>query len=294
MSLRVRFVEVLRRILAHPGWRGWVLFWVLRGLVGLISPRSDVSLDNLARAYPQKSPHWYRRILNAMYDHFSWMAVEYLALIDDPSQALRWVRRVRGREFLDSLLRRGEGCVILAGHGGNWELLSAWLCQSGYPLYAAVRDPNLCDFAELMERYRRTVGLRTLRRERQGVREMFRLPREGGFLGLVADQDGGPLGVPVRFFGRWCSMPGGPASIAAVARVPVVPLSIQRVAPFVHEVTVEEPLYPLEGVSRKKQVTILSQRLSSVLEDMVRRNPDEWLWMHRRWKTKLFPSVTDV
>lgn len=284
MTLKKFLMEALRSF-ASTGKRGKMLYCGIRGILGIVSPRRSVALDNLRKAFPDKEREWHLSTLNRMYDHFSWMTVEYLALLRDPSQALRWVIEVRGKEILDSLISEKKGCVILASHGGNWELLSAWLCQSGYPLQAAVRDPNDEELADLMEQYRRRVGLVTLRKEASGLREMIRLPGRGGFIGLVADQDGGPSGVPVHFLGRPCTMPSGPASIAVLADVPIVPVSIERISPFSHKVTVDGPIFPPDGGSKGDKIGKMCLEVNDALEKMVLRCPEEWLWMHRRWKT---------
>ncbi len=284
MTLKRASMEAVRS-LASTGIRGKMLYGAIRGVLGLLSPRRSVALENIGLAFPDKTPKWHRSILKKMYDHFSWMTVEYLALLKDPSQALRWVTDVEGKDVLDHLVHDKKGCVILASHGGNWELLSAWLCQSGYPLQAAVRDPNDRELAELMEEYRKKVGLVTLRKEASGLREMIRLPSRGGFIGLVADQDGGPSGVPVSFLGRPCTMPSGPASIAVLANVPIVPVSIERTCPFRHRVTVDSPILPPESGSKGEKINELCNEVNKSLETMVLRCPEEWLWMHRRWKT---------
>ncbi len=284
MTIKRLSVEAVRSF-ASTGVRGRILYGFIRTILGIVSPRKSVAMENLRLSFPDKDLSWHRSTLKRMYDHFSWMTVEYLALIEDPSKAIKWVVQVDGKDILDSLVESGKGCVILASHGGNWELLSAWLCQSGYPLQAAVRDPNDRELAELMELYRNRIGLVTLRKETGGLREMVRLPQRGGFIGLVADQDGGPLGIPVNFLGRPCTMPSGPASISILADVPIIPVSIERIAPFRHRVIVEAPLRPPSDGSRGERIGALAYLVNDALERMVIRCPGEWLWMHRRWKT---------
>lgn len=284
MNLKVGLFELTRK-LSSQGLRGKLLYDFIRTAVGLISPRKSVALDNIRLVFPEKDCEWHRSLLREVYDHFSWMLVEYLALVDDPAKALSWVVRVEGKERLDSLLKEGKGCINLGIHGGNWELLSAWMCQSGYPLRAVIRDPDDKAVAQIIEAYRRKVGLVTFRKDRKSLREVVRFPEKGGFLGLIADQDGGPRGIPVNFLGRPCTMPSGPAAISVMARVPVIPIFIERLEPFRHKVTVERPIYPPDEGSRGDRIKALSGKINTALEDMVKRSPGQWLWMHRRWKT---------
>lgn len=284
MNLKVRLLELSRKF-SSQGVRGRLLYGFIRVILSVLSPRKSVALSNIRLAFPDKSPEWRRMILKKMYDHFSLMAVEYLALVDDPPKALRWVSKVQGKGHLDSLLNEKKGCILLTVHGGNWELLSAWICQSGYPLQAVVRDPDDLSVAQVAESYRKKIGLVTVRKDGASLRKTVNFTKKGGFLGLVADQDGGPLGIPVKFFRRPCTMPRGPAAISILAHVPVVPVSIQRLSPFRHKVKIDPPIYPPEDGNRAEKIKVFSEKLNKVMENMVRDRPEEWLWMHRRWKT---------
>ncbi len=284
MSLAVSTIEGLRRFV-RPGWRVKALFWLLRGAFWLVPIRRKEALRALRASFPDRDDDWCRRTLSRCYDHFSWMLVEYLMLQNDPSLLSQMALEAEGTEVLDRLKAQGKGCVILTGHCGNWELGAAWLC-SRYPFETAVRDTDDPAVADLIERYRRNIGLVTLRRELSNMRQMIRRPqKEGVFMALLADQDGGPEGVPVTFLGRPCTMVAGPAVISMTAKVPLIPAITRRLGPFRHKIVIYPPLEMPDGGDRQDQIIALTQRANDALERIVLAAPEQWFWFHRRWKT---------
>ncbi len=284
MTVAVATVEALRRFV-RPGWRAKALFWLFRAVFALVPIRRKEALKALKASFPDKDQAWCRRTLGRCYHHFSWMLVEYLMLQNDPSLLSQMVVETQGTEVLDQLKAQGRGCVLLTGHCGNWELGAAWMCRH-YPFETAVRDTDDPDFAALIEGYRRNIGVVTLRRELANMRQMIRRPqKEGAFLALLADQDGGPEGVAVTFLGRPCTMVAGPAVISLAAQVPLIPAISQRLGPFRHRVVFYPPLeVPSQG-SRNDQVIELTRRANAALERIVLAAPEQWFWFHRRWKT---------
>jgi KDO2-lipid IV(A) lauroyltransferase len=119
------------------------------------------------------------------------------------------------------------------------------------------------------------------------VRDLSRALREGKFLGILADQNSGRNGVFVTFFGRPASTTGAPATLALRFSVPIIPARSLRVGPgFKYEVHVEKPLARPDTGNREEDVRLLTQAFTSRIEDWVRREPGQWLWGHRRWKSR--------
>ena len=275
-------LDLFRRFV-RPGWRADFVAAFFSGGLRCIAPRKKVALENLRQAYPESDKEWRRETVRKCYDHLAWMVAEYLSLVSQPDQVLSWVVSAEGKEILDGLKSSGRGCVILTGHVGNWELLAAWLAQSGYPLTAVVRNPDDPGLAELIEDYRSRAGVGTFEKHFV-MKEAVRFAKRGGFLGLLPDQAWNSSGVQAPFFGRSCFTAGGPAAMAHLAGVPVVPVVSYRIAPFRHRVVISPPL-PLRtegdrsGILRENTI-----RMNEAIEKMVRVCPEQWLWFHRRWK----------
>lgn len=169
---------------------------------------------------------------------------------------------------------------MLTGHIGNWELLGAWLCQKGYPMYAVVQRNEDPETEALIEESRRRIGLKTLSKS-FGLRGVVKALRQGAVVGLLADQHGGEL--TVDFMGHPARTFTGPAVFSLLTGAPIVPVVSFRRAPFRHEVVALPPLALPRG-DRDAQIEALTVEANELLEGLVRRHPEQWLWLHRRWR----------
>lgn len=285
MKAAVTALEILRRTLAYPDWRGRLFYGLLRAVFAGVPFRRRLILDALKVSFPDQDERWRKATLRGIYRHFSWMIVEFLAAVNDPSLVNKMAVQTEGRDVLDRLKAEKKGCFILTGHFSNWEICGAWLPQNGYPMMPAVRDSDDPDFAELIENYRSSLGEKTLRKGTANVRRMIRLARSGAMIALLADQDAGPHAVPVTFLNRRTTMVEGPAALSLTAEVPLIAIYSLRLAPFKYKIIIKPPLNAdLEGRS-VEHVAALTRCANAVLEDMVRLAPEQWFWFHRRWKT---------
>ena len=284
MSASAAALEFLRRALAYPDWRGHVLYGLFRGVFALVPIRRKMVLEALARAFPEKDETWRKETLKGMYRHYSWMIVEFLAAVNDPSLVDKMVVEVEGREIADAQLASGKGCFVLSGHIGNWEISGAWLPRNGYPVDPAARDADDESFAALIERYRASLGEHTLRKGAMNVRGMVRDALAGKWIGLIADQNAGPNAVPVTFLNRRTTMVDGPAALALTAKLPLLTIYGVRLAPFRHKMCILPPICDGTEGRSKENIAEYTLRANAVLEDMVRKTPEQWFWFHRRWK----------
>ena len=158
MKAAVTALEILRRTLAYPDWRGRLFYGLLRAIFAGVPFRRRLILDALKVSFPDQDERWRKATLRGIYRHFSWMIVEFLAAVNDPSLVNKMAVQTEGRDVLDRLKAEKKGCFILTGHFSNWEICGAWLPQNGYPMMPAVRDSDDPDFAELIENYRSSLG----------------------------------------------------------------------------------------------------------------------------------------
>jgi KDO2-lipid IV(A) lauroyltransferase len=282
MKGRAAVLDCIRKWI-RPGWRAAAVASFFSCGLRIIRPRRKVALDNLRLAFPDSDESWRKETVTKCYQHISWMVAEYLSLVSDPSRVHSWIVETEGKEILDELRDSGRGAIILTGHVGNWELLAGWLAQSGYPLTAVVRNPDDPNLSELIETYRAALGVGTIEKHFI-MKDAVRLAKKGGFLGLLPDQAWHSSGVRGPFFGRMCYTAGGPAAIAHLAGVPVVPVVSYRLAPFRHRVVISPPLPMAEGTDRNSAIHENTLRMNRSIEEMIRPFPEQWLWLHRRWK----------
>ncbi len=282
MTVRADFVRAVSRA-AAPVWAAGLLARILDCGIRGVGPRKAVGLLNLARAYPEKDEAQRREILREVYRHIALTTAEYLCLVNHPRSVFDWVPEVEGEQRLRDLRTHGKGAVILSGHFGNWELLGAWLSHNGYLTEVVARNPDAPDLSGLIDSFRTAVGVKTFDKT-VSLKMILAHVKRGGFVGIMPDQAWSPVhGIPSMFFGRPCFTAPGPAAVAVLAGVSIVPVAAVRTAPFRHRVVIGQPFEAEPGNDRDERIKKTILRVDRTLEGIIRRYPEQWLWLHRRW-----------
>ena len=224
------------------------------------------------------------RICRRMYRHF---ALGFVDLIIFAGWRRRWlprVVRVEGFEHVARAMAEGRGVVGVTGHFSNWELLGGYVAGrlGGIAVLATTAyDEN---FDRLLVNYRRRLGVRTIYRTEPPAVPLKWL-RGGGFLGVLGDQDIPSLpGVVVDFLGRPARTPVGPALLARRARAPIIPMFVVREPDNNYRVVVEAPLPASTSKNVKQAVEEDTAAWSAAVARWVRRYPEQWVWVHDRWR----------
>lgn len=250
----------------------------------LVPIRKQVALRNIAAAFPEKPSQEVRRIGRRTYCNFGQNIVEFIRIpkMDEAFYA-RHIQ-VNGGERLEAAGRGGRGAVCVSGHFGNWELFPAVIHRMGFPMVGLARDQRNPFVNKMINQNRVSWGAE-LARLGMGVRSVFRALAANKFITILADQDAHAEGVFVDFLGRPSSTAAGPALFALKTGAPLIFGVVVRGDKGNHSVILEEIDHSdLEGVT-PENIRILTQRHASALETYIRRYPDHWLWMHKRWKT---------
>lgn len=249
----------------------------------LLTPRKrkDLAAGNIQRSL-QVPPGEARRLAKASTVRFGPMFVDVLRLPLLTAQPLdRWVS-FRGAAHLEDALAEGRGVVLATAHSGNWELLGASLALRGWPLVAVVQKQTNAVMDRFINEYRSRSGMHVT--YKSGVKEMIRLLGEGRIIGLLMDQDAGPDGVCTDFFGRPASSPPGAAHLARMREVPIVPAFITQEPGGRYAVTLHPPVRVEKTADKKEDIRRTTQELTRIIEAHVRRQPQDWFWLHNRWK----------
>lgn len=260
----------------------------LAGAVGLVvygvSKRRVVAYRNLRAAFPEREPGELRHIARRSARS---LALSFFELLRAPEMDAAYGQEhvaVVGREHLEAAFGKGKGVIFLSGHFGNWEMLGLAGGFFGYPIVALARVQKHPKSDEYLNRIRSSNGAQIIRKG-IAVREVVRALREGKIVGMVGDQDGGKKGVFVDFFGRSASTATGAATFALRTGATILPIFIFREQGLKHRIEIEPPLQPLAGVSEEEVERDLLQRYAKILEEKIRKSPEQWLWAHRRWKS---------
>jgi len=275
------------RLFAKRGWRASSLALLAGGLMKLLAPRGKLAFANLELAYPESTVEWRRQTVRGMYDHLGWLVTEVLTMQRDVTQGLDWVTKVHNQHYVEEILANGKGVVMVSGHFGNWELLASWYVQyfkdkglsQAYGIAKSMKDK---DIDSLISRYRSNSNLRILSRDTSTL-EIIKLLKGGSHVYTMPDVAwaGGPI---LPFMGLPCANTTGPAVLALLASVPIVPVGIYRKAPFRHEVVFYPPLQVPDETERKAKIELLTREVNSALEKIIEPQPELWFWLHNRWK----------
>jgi KDO2-lipid IV(A) lauroyltransferase len=257
---------------------GWIAWYAV--------PRHQrAALDHLAIAFPDHDASWRARVGRRSFANLGRSAME--VLIADRIDLARSVQFDPGAlEILSAAHAEGRGVVAFSCHLGNWELLARRVASAGLPVATIAREARDPRLTALLERSRALSGIASLWRGSPGsVRAMIRHIRGGDIVAALIDQDTDVAGYFLPFFGKEAFTPRAPADLALRAGAAVVFCRTRRVAPTVHRITVSRAPTVATG-DADSDSRALSAWATREIEEEVRRRPEQWVWMHARWRTR--------
>lgn len=274
-SLLSRLSQRMRRIMGR--YLG-DFFWLL-----VPKWRKEMAIGNIQASLAVE--RWQARaIARASTVRFGEMILDVFAFPRLTADNIRPLVRMEGREHLEQALRYDRGVILATAHTGNWELLGAALAFSGFPIIGVAQKQINAAMDRLINEYRTMTGMQIA--YKTGVRDMIRCLGEGKIVGLLMDQNAGHDGVFVDFFGRKASTPIGPAALARLKDAPIVPVFITQRNDGTH-VAIVHPIQWVEKTDQRDQdIFSALQRLTTLIEQHIRQHPEEWFWLHNRWKTR--------
>lgn len=258
---------------------GWLYGSVIR------YHRQD-ALESLARAFPETSESERRRILNDMYAGLGMNLIELTRLTSlNPEQLLSGYIQVEGEEHIRHALERKKGALILTGHIGSWDLLCTVTPRFGYPLTVITKKIKQESLNRLWLDIRERFGVQFLP-SHNAYRQCLKALRNNELIGFILDQNMiNTEGVFVDFFGKPACTSPGLAYMAAQAQAPIVPIFIKRQPDGSHVIHIQPAIEP-PADREPDTIRDATQTYTRVLEEYIRKNPSDWIWIHRRWRTK--------
>ena len=246
-----------------------------------------VALDNLTHAFGDAlTPAQRDEMVRRVYRHFCALLIEldHLPRLLHPCSWHRYLDLVGGRAIVDGLLS-GRPLLIVTGHFGNWELAGFALGLFGFRTHAIARtldNPYLNEF--FLHRFRQRTG-QTILDKSGDFERIQKVLAEGGVIATLGDQDAGQRGQFVPFFGRPASTHKAVALLALEHDAPLLVTGTPRVAAGLrYEVIAEEVIDPRDFAGRGDAVKVMTERFTAALERLIRRHPEQYFWLHRRWK----------
>jgi len=199
-----------------------------------------------------------------------------------------WNRHIRLHNMSDAikLVLDDRGAILLTGHFGNWELAGYLLAVFGVEISAIMRPLDNVYLNDYVVRLRRQKGLKLIDK-RGAVSDAEQIIQRGGIVGFIADQNAGRKGLFVDFFGVKASTYKSIGLLAMTADAPIIIGYAHRLNnKFNYEVGVERIIAPDEWRDQDDPLRWITQEYTSAIEASVRRAPEQYLWIHRRWKSR--------
>ncbi len=283
------FVSLRATIAALPAGAGmWVGECLGRNIYRFVGRERRRAIDSLSKAFGSEKPREeLERIARECFVNMGRLVGELCRLWNaGPEKILELYEGDQAKETMTEVMSQGRGVVGVTAHLDNWELLGAWAAASGFPLTVVARRIYFEKYDRLIVGLRKRFGLNVVYQD-ESPRKLLRALKNGHLLAVLADQDIRRLdGVFVPFLGRPAFTPTGPVSLALAARCPMMLIHTQRFDRFKHRVFASEPL---EFDRSDKQKALLEGTIAwtALLEESIRSCPEQWVWMHRRWRTKL-------
>ena len=246
--------------------------------------RKQLAKDNIMRCLGVDEAEA-ERIAKASWVQFGPMLMEvlrYPKLIENGT--MQQYVTIDGLDYLKEAIAAGQGGVIATSHSDSWEIMGAALAQYGVPLVGvAMKQKNNAANKFILE-YRELSGMHIT--YKSDVREMFKLIKEGWLIGLIMDQDPSLRdGIIVDFFNRKTNSVTGPATLARFQNAPIFPGQIEHRPDGGHHITIYPPIYVEKTKDKKADIEKTVQELNNILEQHIRQHPEDWFWLHDRWKS---------
>lgn len=246
-----------------------------------------VAWDNLQHAFPElrQQPKKLDQMVRRVYRHFVQLAFE-IVLMPRKLHVTNWRQKITliGGEKIVPKLIADRPLLIVTGHFGNWEMAGYALGLLGFRTYAIARTLDNPYLERFLKKLREKTG-QTILAKKGEFDEITGVLTSNRVLATLADQDAGQKGMFVEFFGRPASTHKAVALMALQFHAPMVVVGVPKVCePMHYQIVVEDVIYPEEYAHQPEAARRITERYTAGLERLIRQHPEQYFWLHRRWK----------
>lgn len=281
----VVFLMPRKMILSFAKRLGWIAFY-------LVPRQRRKAVENLSFAYAgSKTPEEINSLARGVFENFAITAADILRFSKlNRTKVLQIVDTGNAFKVYDAVLAEGKGLISVTAHLGNWELLAGVFGLNGYSGAVLARRIYYEPYNRWVVGLRAAMKVPTIYRD-ESSREILKRLLRGEIIGLLPDQDIDSLkGIFIPFFGKSAYTPVAPARLSLASGAPILPNFMVRTAYDRYRIVLGEIIRPRTDVPRDEAMRLMTENWMQQFEKMIRAYPDQWGWVHDRWKTQQDPA----
>jgi KDO2-lipid IV(A) lauroyltransferase len=255
--------------------------------LSLLRKRRKIALGNLHLAFgKEKSPEEIERICHTSFRNIGKDMLEISSCFNFEEGYLKTFVELEGKEYLDDALKKGNGAIALTAHLGNFPLMNVRLVNEGYPVSLVARDPENPKVAKMITSYRDSIGIESIpdKPRMTCVSKSLKALKQNRILLLQIDQNAPATECWVDFFGYLVPTFKGPVILSLRTGAPILPMFIIRNPDSSHKLIIYPPFQLNITGHVEQDITSNIAGLTKVVETTIREYPEQWWWIHRRFK----------
>lgn len=246
--------------------------------------RKETTIQNLTHAFPEFDQKKIKKITFGCYKSFAITLIEILYMPWISENEIRKMVKCDNFDLLNKRHSEGKGLILLSAHFGNWEFgansVAMQMNQKILVVVKPLRNPFVTDWMNK----RRTKWNNDVVSLGISIRQIYKALKQNNIVGLVADQRGSQDSIKLEFFGRKTSVQIGPAVLAIKTGAPLIYIIPVREKDFSYKAEIVEISTENLPESEEEKIEEITRRSTQYLEKIISENPEQWLWMHNRWK----------
>ena len=249
-------------------------------IIGPIFRSKKLIHTNIKKAFPKNNSVEIKKLTKLMWNNYGRVFAEYMFIKDFRFEKIDSKIEIIGQEILDEIKKSNKPVVFISGHFSNFELMAMQIEKAGIKLSAIYRPLNNIFLNRIMEKIRKKyICKNQIKKGIAGTRELIKFQRNNYSIALMIDQRVSE-GEKVNFFNQEAYTTTIPAQLAKKFDMPIVPIFIERVNDTNFKIKISKPLNFLKSDSIKD----ITCKLNVIIEEMILKNPTQWIWSHNRWK----------
>ena len=236
--------------------------------------------SNIKKAFPKISFEDLNKLTNSMWNNYGRVFAEYVFIKDFRNGKLSSKIKIDGKEIIDEIKKSNQQVIFISGHLSNFELMAMYLDKSGISLSAIYRPLNNIFLNSIMEKIRKKyICKNQVKKGIGGLKELINLKKKNFSTALMIDQRVSE-GIFSNLFNQKALTTTIPAQLVKKFNIPVIPVYIERIKDLEFKIIVYKPIQFSKDISTQS----ITDKLNLILQNMILKKPDQWIWSHNRWK----------